>query len=495
LALIEKALASLAAFAALDPWVKSQLEALVGQVASAAALDGLKGKLRAALALARAVYAQALAALERKYSAGLAFHLARTEAETALLDCSFDLTDEGMSAYRKALSGDIADLAGAHLRRATLTDQLSGQSAIELALPFLDRGQWSNGWEALAKAEIECTADGRLVVYTVDAADSVQRKQEYQSRLALSGGLLAAAARRESNFTVSYSTTRTGVDCSALAPILAAYGFDAQAQTALASAADGSTSLALSIPGELVACWLNAPAERDPGFFDAYSAVSRAVQQALRNWLPYLYFADLERYGDLGAAWPLVLYGCTRPFRGRPRSEFTYDVMDPERVAQARRSALRALPAELERIAQLLAGAGRTAAARFYAPGQEDAVLEATQRQPRLFQSLLAADAFFVDSLVHLGNHGRGLTAALERDPRVAVRELARFSAAFVTAFHRRLRRLYGGDNFVALGSLLLVEATRALASTARPDAAIAGVLRLANGDASRTFVNAAFRP
>jgi hypothetical protein len=57
------------------------------------------------------------------------------------------------------------------------------------------------------------------------------------------------------------------------------------------------------------------------------------------------------------------------------------------------------------------------------------------------------------------------------------------------------LRRLYGGQDFVAFGSLLLVEATRALGAALDGGAAISATLRLASGDREQTFVNTAYRP
>jgi hypothetical protein len=275
-----------------------------------------------------------------------------------------------------------------------------------------------------------------------------------------------------------------------LAPALGACGFEA----AQISWPDTSlqASLTLSIPGSLGAAWLRAPRERDPAFFPVYSAVSVAVQRVLRQWLPYLYFSDIDNYDDLGTAFPLLVYQSLRPFPGRPRSEFTYDVLSPNSPLLEGRFPARALVHVLRRVSQLLAGAGRTSTARCFAPEQASSILASVQRRPRLLNSLLAADTFFVDSLVTLGVQGREFSDALPRESGQAIKDLAKFSARFVTTFHRRLRRLYRGRDFSSLGSLLLIEATRALCAALDGGASVSGVLHLTLGPNRKIFVSPA---
>jgi hypothetical protein len=251
----------------------------------------------------------------------------------------------------------------------------------------------------------------------------------------------------------------------------------------------------LAVPGDLVRAWLRAPGERDPEFFPTYAAVSVAVQRATRRWLPYVYFSDPDRYDDPLAAWPLLVYQSMPPFPGRPKYEFAYDLMDCGTTKLLRRSTLRQLTLALERLRPCLIGLGKHRTARFYAPDQAAAILGDVARQPRLLNGLLAADAFFVNALVGLGLQGHAFTEAAARQPDKAVRELARFAGEFVAAFHRRLRRLYGGQDFLPFGTLLLIEATRALSAARGLDTPLGGILRLAAEGREHTFVNAAYRP
>ncbi|MGA2328402.1 MAG: hypothetical protein ABSH05_19160 [Bryobacteraceae bacterium] len=486
-------LASLAAFGALDAWLKRQLNDVFGGIASETDLGRALRSFDSVLELARSIHAKALAALEKRHSAELSYRYASAAAGEALLDCSFDFTAEGQSAYRNASVGDFSFLGAPpslHVRRhpAVLTDCLSRQVHLELHLPFLRRKQWRRRSEALASVEIETGEDGRLFVFLAGASDRAERKSQYQGRLVLAGSLLAG---KEPRFTLSYTDRRSLSAAQArlsLIPLLNAYGFET-AQCAWPDAGLQS-SLTLSIPGSLAAAWLRAPGERDTDFFPVYSAVSVAVQRALRRWLPYVYFSDIDRYDDLGAAFPLVVYQSMRPFPGRPRSEFTYALLSPNSPALEGRTATRALVHELSRISQLLVDAGKKSTARFYAPDQARSILASVQCRPRLLNSLLAADAFFLDSLVSLGLKGRELSQALPREPRKALKDLTKFSSRFVATFHRRLRRLYHGRNFVPFGSLLLVEATRALGAALDGDATVSAVLHLTLGPNRQTLVN-----
>lgn len=504
---VEQALRDSAGLAGLDEWARKRLGEFLGGAEKAAE------SLRATLDLGAAVYQKALTALEKKYSAELGFRWHSASQDTALLDCSFDFSAEGLRAYREALEGNFSPALtaeGGHVRihEGVLTHGLRRHVLVELRLPFLDRKQWVTRLEALASLTVEATEDGRLFAYSVAASDQIQRQNLYQSAMGLSGTLAVGAARNEPRFSLSYNDRRklSRVQAlPALAPLLRAYGFDEKAdrwlEEALADGEEVEASLSLSAPGEMAAAWLEAPGERDPKARQVYTEVSVAVQQAMRKWLPYVYFSDLNRYDTLGAAYPLVVYACTLPFRSRDKNEFAYDVMSQESTAMARRSTSWALGPELERIEKLLIAAGKADTARYYKPSRKDVILASVARNPRLINALLLADALFVDNLIRLGANAGRLRKKLASDPQRAVKDLAKFAGELVTAFHRKLRRLYGGQDFVAFGSLVLVEATGALNRALKAQGMVPGVLRLSvtrTGSAEpveQTFVNESFQP
>jgi hypothetical protein len=491
--------APLAAVTAAAPLVQAIL------AAGCAAAQAAGGVAAVAARLALAACQKALPALELKYAARLSWTYRNTSRGETLLDGSFAFNPSGMMAYGQALDGDFSGVLsapsyGARVRRATLTEALAGESVVELHMPFMDRKVWAERWEALAKAEIEPGDDGRLLVYTVTASDRIEQKNAYQSTLALAGSLLYP--HEAATFDLSYTDARSGDAghlARTLAPIVEAYAFPPEAAEWLAAAAAAggrlSTSLTLEVPGSAVAAWLRAPRELDPEFFDVYSKVSVAVQQATRRWLPYVYFSELERFEELSAAYPLIFFASTRPSSGRPRSDFAYDLVGPDSPGVARPWAARPFATELTRMHDLLIAAGKPQVARAYASWRAPEILAGLVNKPRLINALLTGDAFFIDRLVRLGVEARELAGTLESDPHKATRKLVAFAADFTKLFHRRLRRLYGGRDFAAFGSLLLVEATRALGATLDGAMPVSATLHVSAAGREQTFVNTGYRP
>jgi hypothetical protein len=199
--------------------------------------------------------------------------------------------------------------------------------------------------------------------------------------------------------------------------------------------------------------WTGAPNECDAAHFRTWQAVSLAVQKALRRWIPENYFGDPARYEDRDAAFPLLVYAASRPCRGRPRTEFTYDVADVEVLPRALHQIGASLQSVLGTVERGLYDCGRPALARRYAPRWHQDVLRAVQRKPRALLGLLGDEAAVVNALVGLGS-GRKMQA---------VKPFAR-SASMA------LRTMYGED-LRPLVFRMLEEATRTLETSACPSA------------------------
>jgi hypothetical protein len=193
--------------------------------------------------------------------------------------------------------------------------------------------------------------------------------------------------------------------------------------------------------------WTGAPHEVHMDYFRTWQAVSIAVQKALRRWVPDIYFADPARFEDRDAAFPLLVYAASRPCRGLPSSEFTYDIADEEALPRALHQIGGSLQSVLGKVERRLFDDGRAALARRYAPRWHQDVLRAVQRKPRLLLGLLGDEAAVVNAIVGLGS-GRGMQAV----------------KPFARAARMALRTMYGQDlRPLALG--LLDEATRTLES------------------------------
>jgi hypothetical protein len=196
--------------------------------------------------------------------------------------------------------------------------------------------------------------------------------------------------------------------------------------------------------------WLNAPTERDPGYFQAWQRVSLALQRWLRDQVADAYFADLARFENRPAAYPMIVYQASRLCHGRPRTEFTYDLRDyPEcrtTLTMSWKLTGRAIQAVLGRIEQRLNDAGMTELAHRYAPVWYQDVLVAVKKKPKPYVDLLMAESAVINAAIDLGT---------ERSVEAANR--------FGRVVHLNLRKIYGMD-LQRLGAGTLEEATRVLA-------------------------------
>ena len=94
--------------------------------------------------------------------------------------------------------------------------------------------------------------------------------------------------------------------------------------------------------------WTNAPKERTAAYFPTYSAISRAMQLALRSWVREWFRANPEILARPHTAYPILLFQCTHPFSGRPTNIFTYDIQQTEALNRAFASAANKLGGELK---------------------------------------------------------------------------------------------------------------------------------------------------
>jgi hypothetical protein len=191
--------------------------------------------------------------------------------------------------------------------------------------------------------------------------------------------------------------------------------------------------------------WISAPDELQDGYFRTWQKVSTVLQNALRRWIPELYFRDAARYEDRERAYPLLVYAASRICHGRPRTEFTYDIADPEALTSATHMIGRALQAVLKRIESELQESGRPELARRYAPIWHEDVLRAVRKKPRPYLSLLADEAVLINAVIALGT-ARGMEAV----------------KPFTKAAHLALRSVLGED-MRSLAARALEEATQVL--------------------------------
>jgi hypothetical protein len=395
----------------------------------------------------------------------------------ALVDRTFGSAGESAAAAAGRLDGELA-----------------GAETIQVHLPFFDRKEWDERAETLERAEATADGDGHIFVHTGKAFGRERQRTVAQVALAIAAPLLFPedSPRFDLTFTDRRTAPRAHVGCALSAALRACeMGDEPWGWLGRVAGSDNvEAEVSLSVPGNLAGAWLRVPEETVGAFFEVFSKVSIAIQRASRRWVPYAYFSELDRYEDWRTAYPLIFYQSTHPYSGRPRSDFAYDLVGPGDPGVARPWAFRPLVSELARIHQTLLNAGRPDLARLYETWRAREIVAGVVRQPKHINALLTNDAFFIDQFVSLGLEARALAARHASDPERAAKELAVFLPHFAVPLHRKLRRLYAGWGFEAFGSLLLVEATRALAGALDGSASVAATVRFAAGGRGRTFLN-----
>jgi hypothetical protein len=202
--------------------------------------------------------------------------------------------------------------------------------------------------------------------------------------------------------------------------------------------------------------WLAAPDERTPGFFPAFARVSVAVQTLLRERVPSHYFVDPRAFRLVKTAYPMLVYRASQPFRGKMRTELTYDILHPKTVATFFRTVRPALGEVLETVKARLHAHGMDEVAAFYEPSRANSILESVQRlskSRKCLYVLIRAESALVTTLIDLAGLGN-----------LPIRQQARRMALFEKKWKYQLRRMYPGTDFTWLAAELLETATKALA-------------------------------
>ncbi len=203
--------------------------------------------------------------------------------------------------------------------------------------------------------------------------------------------------------------------------------------------------------------WLSAPGESSVDFLPVFSAISSAVQIALRENVPLAYFQRFEEFRDRQKANAVLLFQAIPPFHAKVRTDLTYDVLSPNVLEILTRKARPGLTRVLSTVEARLRAANLVELAREYAPRRAHDILASVRRQARSRRSLLnmiRAESVLINALVQLGG-AQDLSARKQR---------ARM-ASFCKKWNSQLRHMCTGKDFSPLAPSILAAATEALAS------------------------------
>ncbi|MEO5925932.1 MAG: hypothetical protein ABIR70_19085 [Bryobacteraceae bacterium] len=199
--------------------------------------------------------------------------------------------------------------------------------------------------------------------------------------------------------------------------------------------------------------WRSGPSERDLAYFPRWQRVSMALQRWLRDHIVEEYFRDPARLEDRPDCYPMIVYQACRPFFGRPRTEFTYDLRDfpwcEDTLASSWKLTGRGLQRVLAGLEERIRALGNEQLARRYSPVWFEDVLVAVQRRPKLYADLLAREAAIINAVIDLGTQ-----------PKV---DSVNRSAKIV---NQQLRKVHSLE-MRSLGCGIFEEATRVLAQQA----------------------------
>ena len=243
-------------------------------------------------------------------------------------------------AIRGEVDSVLTDVVpGVKLFTGTLTHAIERSSTLSFSVPFgsIDLDHLN---KSMARIDAIDSEGGRLFAYGVEAEDVVQRRQRYQSRLAVAMQLGSGSVRvfDEGHQTAVYSFRQAVKEMKPthlryqLATYIDAYfaerfnapgaesfetwitsldfAIDAAANNGPNNFGNTLIELEIALPPATLLAWTKAPASAKA---PEYVAVSRALQRALKSFIPFCYLQDVSAFDNSAAVWPLLIYASLPP--------------------------------------------------------------------------------------------------------------------------------------------------------------------------------------
>jgi len=514
-------LKNIPALADIDTWLKSKIAAFlnepVGNVGQKD-LAKVQNLVNSLFGKADTFWTQAIKAAQKQYEATFVATWQSTTADTALLDVVFDFDANPNlgTQLQAAVNGDFTEIlvdpsiAGIALNTGVLTHGIHRQTHVELTLPFLDLGTTA-ATDAVANMTVKHDGGGRVLAYNVEAKNDV--KSFIAGRSARDGQMtlimsvdVPVGIQKAPDFQASFGYSLRAANAKTtnrqlitlLTPLVTSYSLPLQPSDvenwvidldkiteAAPTGQIGSTlvSLDVAIDSSLPNVWFGAPENpKDPVYF----ALSKRIQRNLRQLISSTYFAQPNRYDTSPTAYPLLVYASLRPM-----NSFDINQNDPPQiVALTNRDVywnwpdeghlialmhdpvtVNATLANLNTANQILTSLGDKNA-QFYTAGNLSSVWTAalskqnpSSQLPDLLGSLIVFESSFINAVIGAASNLARFAGASTKDPTIAMKALADFSAATVKIFNQGLSsNLFGGHELAMLGSALFTQVTMSLA-------------------------------
>jgi len=522
-------------FDQLDGWLVKRLGDFFEKDLHFEDLKQVQAAINLVLSKAQDIYSKAQKALNNRYNIEFAAAYMKNTTSTALLDVNFDLQKAAAAAmFRQVVdSSNLDDLLvraadGVTLNLATLSHEIQRSTSIQLNMPHFSFDS-THVNDSLAKVTAEDDGD-RVLVYELDASDSVTVKNRYRSELSVLASLEVRNGQLEltpeSTRSISYQSRQVKKAMTLadfehrVTPFIHEYlpqlfsGNDSSLQTFYVDLdstvenllhnganqfGDAAIAMQVSTPSSVLGSWF-IRRSKDRLKTDSMN-LSRALQAKLRTLLPFFYFQDITRLRSNPSAAALLVWSAmpvstsidvqNGQLRFNTDKDVYWDFPDVDlrrAVAMDSHTTASLVPALLTAQTRLRES-GDDRDASFFTAQQAGSFQQMTLSGmgDTLLQSLLFTETEIVRGAVSTLEDVNGMLDAVATAPSKAINRFADFGADFTDTFNHRLSSVYGNDALRALSSMVLLEASRAIDPTFRsePPHAMLNILTFTN---SHTF-------
>jgi len=503
----------------LDGWMKAKLSQFIGGKIDFSKVDEVRKAINLLDGRAQDFYDKALEALNRQYEFSFAYRFQSSTTKTALIDVSLDFAEGNVApTLRRVLAGDFDALltrrtAGVHLHLGTLTHGIERQASINVTLPWVKNDKVSRS-EALAELNAIDEDDGRLLVYSVDATNSVTEVTTRGDAQSYRSSTLAVAARlpvksnqvkvhSEQTLTTSYTYVVAQPQMkfedllghfgpyvsayfprqfgSADAPRFAVWAavldrrIDDDPETANGPLVFGDTlaKLQVVLPDKIGGAWFTGPTRATA---PVYLKMSLHIQAKLRELMAFHYFSDADNFTSVLATHALLMYVASSPSNGvkinqsgelvRTDRSIHWDWKDPDVLSLMMRRAgtTTRLEAQLAEVRARLGRVDRIAgfASHYQSARQVRQTLKSGNART-LLKKLYRMESIATRRAVGAAVEGAKFAQKQDTRPTEALESLAKFGVDVTTAFNNDLSPTYGKAALRPLGTLVYLEALRGL--------------------------------
>ena len=520
-------------FDKVDGWLINRLGDFFDKDLHFEDLKQIQSSIHLVLTKARDIYGKAQNALNSRYNFEFAASYMKNTVATALLDVSFDLqSKDARDMFRKVVDDSnfddllVRQAQGVTLNMATLSHEIKRTGSIQLNMPrFSFDSQHVN--ESLAKVTAE-EDGGRVLVYEVNASDSVTVKNRYRSDLSVLGSLQVRNGQLtmmpDSVQSIAYQSRQVKQAMSLadfehrMTPFVQEYlpqlfsGNESSLQTfyldldrtvedVLHNGAnqfgDVALDMQVSVPRSVLGSWFIRRSE-DRLKRDSMT-MSLALQAKLRRLLPFCYFQEVSKLRSNPTAAALLVWaampvstsidfqdGQIRRFNSNSDVYWDFVDIDLRRAVAGDPHTTVSLGASLLGAQSRLRESGDDRNAAFFTAQQATTFQNMTRSGigDTLLQSLLFTEAEIIRGATAALKDVNGMLDAVRTAPTKAIDRFADFGADLTDTFNHRLTSVYGNDALRTLSSMVLIEASRAIDPdfNTQPPQAMLSIVTFKNG-------------